>query len=106
MKRELRTGELMARMIPTQYDRGTASAAEIRIFRLLENDPDTADWFAIHSLALSKRNNGPYGEIDFVILMPSGAVICLEVKGGRVSCEDGIWQTIDRFGVASEQKRS
>ena len=93
-------------MIPAQYDQSTASAAEKRIFHLLENDPDTADWFALHSLALTKRSSGPYGEIDFVVLVPSGVVICLEVKGGRVSCRDGVWQTTDRFGVVSEHKKS
>jgi hypothetical protein len=48
----------------------------------------------------------PYGEIDFVVLIPSGGVVCLEIKGGRVSCKNGIWETIDRFGVPTELKKS
>jgi hypothetical protein len=93
-------------MIPQQYEQSTPSAAEKRIFHLLENDPDTASWYVLHSLGLAKRPMGPYGEIDFVVLVPSGAVICLEVKGGRVSCKNGVWQTVDRFGATAELKKS
>jgi hypothetical protein len=96
----------MAKMIPPQYDQSIPSAAEKRIFHLLENDPDTTQWFVFHSMGLAKRPTGPYGEIDFVVLIPSGAVICLEVKGGRVSCKDGVWRTVDRFGATSELKKS
>lgn len=96
----------MARMIPAQYDQGTVSAAEKRVFHLLESDRDTSQWFVLHSLGLSKRRQGPYGEIDFVVLVPSGGIVCLEIKGGRVSCKNGVWQTIDRFGVVSDLKRS
>jgi hypothetical protein len=96
----------MARMIPPQYDQSTVSAAEKRVFHLLESDPDTSEWFVLHSLGLSKRKGGPYGEIDFVVLVPSGGVVCLEIKGGRVSCTNGVWETIDRFGVRNELNRS
>src|SRR5437868_13318635 len=96
----------MARMIPMVYDEGTASAAEKRIFHLLANDPELADWQVIHSLGLAQRSAGPYGEIDFVVLTPCGAVICLEIKGGRVSCKDGTWTTTDRFGTVSYLKKS
>lgn len=96
----------MARMIPPQYDQSTSSAAEKRIFHLFEKDPGTDEWFVLHSLGLARRSTGPYGEIDFVVLVPSGAVICLEIKGGRVSCKNGVWQTIDRTGVATEYRKS
>jgi nuclease-like protein len=95
----------MARMIPPRYE-STASAAEKRVFHLLEGDPATSDWFVLHSLGLSRRGSGPYGEIDFVVLVPSGGLVCLEIKGGRVSCKNGLWQTIDRFGATSELKKS
>ena len=65
-----------------------------------------AEWFVLHSLGLSKRKGGPYGEIDFVVLVPSGGVVCLEIKGGRVSCTNGVWETIDRFGMRNELNRS
>lgn len=92
--------------MPPQYDPQTASSAEKRIFHLLENDPDTTQWFVLHSLGLSKRPSGPYGEIDFVVLIPSGVIICLEVKGGNVTCKDGVWQTIDRYGTVTQFRKS
>ena len=55
-------------------------------------------------MGLAKRPKGPYGEIDFVVLIPSGVVVCLEVKGGRVSCKDGIWRTVDRCGTTELKK--
>ena len=42
---------------------------------------------------------------DFVVLIPTGGVICLEIKGGRVSCNHGVWQTIDRFGAVANLKQ-
>jgi hypothetical protein len=96
----------MARMIPAHYAEGTASPAEKRIFHLLANDPDLADWYVIHSLGLAHRCNEPYGEIDFVVLAPDGAVLCLEIKGGRLSCKGGTWTTMDRVGAITELKKS
>jgi hypothetical protein len=96
----------MARMIPPQYDPSTVSAGEKRVFHLLETDPRTGEWIVLHSLGLSRRREGPYGEIDFVVLVPSGGVVCLEVKGGRVSCKNGVWETVDRLGARCELSRS
>ena len=86
----------MAKMIPDRIDDSVPSSAERRIFELLKNDPGTSEWIALHSLGLARRPTGPYGEIDFVVIIPGGGIVCLEVKGGRVSCENGNWQTIDR----------
>jgi hypothetical protein len=93
-------------MIPPQYDEATTSNAEKRVFHLLENDPDTTHWFVLHSMGLSERRNGPYGEIDFVVLIPTGGVVCLEIKGGRVSCIGGAWQTTDRYGAVGRLSKS
>ena len=96
----------MARMIPPEFDASTVSSAEKRVFNLLRCDPGTEDWVVLHSLGLAACGSRPYGEVDFVVLVPTGAVICLEVKGGRVSCLDGVWQTVDRTGQVSKLKRS
>lgn len=86
----------MAKMIPARIDESVLSSAERRIFSLLEADPAARGWTVLHSLGLAHRETGPYGEIDFVVIIPGEGIICLEVKGGRVSCENGIWQTVDR----------
>ena len=96
----------MATMIPSRVDEDLPSSAERRIFNLLQRDPDTEDWVVLHSLGLARRGTQPFGEIDFVVLIPGEGIICLEVKGGRVSCESGVWKTMNRFGAISEMKRS
>jgi hypothetical protein len=82
-------------MIPGRVD-ATTPASERRIYDLLRCDPDTKDWIVLHSLGLAKRGSKPYGEIDFVVLIPGAGIVCLEVKGGRVRCESGIWYTRNR----------
>ncbi len=96
----------MARMIPPQIEFAAASAAERRVFNFLSNDPGTDGWTALHSLGLARRRAGPYGEIDFVVMIPGEGIVCLEVKGGRVSCENGNWRTMDRNGVIANLKMS
>ena len=96
----------MAKMIPAQMDNEGISVAERRVFSLLESDPATKDWVVLHSLGLARRADGPYGEIDFVVIVPTEGIICLEVKGGRVSCQAGVWRTIDRYGNSAVLKRS
>ena len=63
--------------------------SEQRVFSLLQNDPQTEDWVVFHSLNLKQSGTQPYGEVDFVVLIPGAGVFCLEVKGGRVACKDG-----------------
>lgn len=95
----------MAKMIPPHWHDKTPSS-EQRIFNMLQNDPATADWVVLHSLNLKQSGTQPYGEIDFVVLIPGSGVICLEVKGGRVACANGIWTSIDSFGNPHILKRS
>ena len=96
----------MAKMLPAQYDASTASAAERRLFELLKHDPDSKEWIVLHSLGLSRRGVKPYGEIDFVVLIPAMGVFCLEVKGGRISCQNGEWTTTNRLGQTDRLNRS
>jgi hypothetical protein len=96
----------MARMFPPEFDESSPSAAEKRVFNLLKGDSRTSNWLVLHSLGLSRRPSGPFGEIDFVVIIPREGIVCLEVKGGRVSCESGIWKTINRHGAISALKRS
>ena len=85
----------MARMIPPEVPAGTPSS-ERRIFELLRREPATAEWSVLHSVGLKRTRIGPYGEIDFVVLVPGKGICCLEVKGGEVSCTDGVWRTRNR----------
>lgn len=93
-------------MIPDQYNNFTSSSAEKRIFELLKNDPMTKGWVVLHSLGLTHRGTKPYGEIDFVVMIPVTGIISLEIKGGGVSCSEGRWETMDRIGQKEKLRRS
>ena len=49
-----------------------------------------ADWVALHSLGLPNHETKIWGEADVVILSTAG-VFAIEVKGGKVSCSNGVW---------------
>lgn len=95
----------MAKMIPPDWHEKTPSS-EQRVFNLLQNDPATKDWVVLHSLNLRQSGARPYGEVDFVVLIPRGGVLCLEVKGGRIACKDGSWTSTDASGHTYPLKRS
>jgi len=95
----------MAKMIPPHWHDDTPRS-EQRVFSLLQNDRQTDNWIVLHSLNLKRSGNQPYGEVDFVILIPGAGVLCLEVKGGRVACKDGKWTTTDAAGTVFQLKRS
>ncbi len=87
----------MAKMIPNWIDYD-APNSERRVFNLLRDDPGAEDWTVLHSLMLSKREEKPYGEIDFVVIIPGEGVVCIEVKGGGISVRDGDWYSENRRG--------
>lgn len=95
----------MAKMIPPHWHDDTPRS-EQRVFSVLQNDPQTGSWVVLHSLNLKQSGNQPYGEVDFVVLIPGAGVLCLEVKGGRVTCKDGTWTTTDAAGAVFPLKRS
>lgn len=97
---------VMAKMIPARIEDSNVSAGERKVFDLLKTDGKTTDWTVLHSLGLARRSTGPFGEIDFVVIIPKEGVVCLEVKGGRVSCEAGEWKTMDRYGKVASLKKS
>lgn len=50
-----------------------------------------ADWVILHSLGLPRHEKKIWGEADIVVLSTHG-IFALEVKGGRVSCHEGVWR--------------
>ena len=93
-------------MIPPLID-VNAPSGEKEIFQLLKdtNSKKFKDCLVFHSLNYpqgteknKKQSYEFFGESDFVILVPSRGLINIEVKGGKISREDGIWYTNNRFG--------
>ncbi|MFV2083405.1 NERD domain-containing protein [Micromonospora sp. LOL_021] len=91
-------------MVPEPISPSTKSAAEVSLYRrlkLLESD-----WIvALHSLNLPEHSWKRVSEVDFVVIGPRGIYI-LEVKGGHISCSDGVWTHRDRFGTERRRRES
>ena len=83
-------------MIPPTLDDSVTSNAERKIFQWLQK----LNWkscVVLHSLGLSEHVNNIFGEIDFVVISTEG-ILCIEVKGGIVYREDGLWHFVNRYG--------
>jgi superfamily I DNA/RNA helicase len=61
------------------------------------------DWTFLHSLGLAGHDLKLWAEIDYVAIGPTG-IYCLEVKGGRLAREDGVWRFTNRFDVTTEKR--
>lgn len=94
----------MVRMIPTYINPEVKSGAERKIYDTIKNTA-LAGFTCLHSLGLSHHLWKRQGEIDFV-LVGGNAIICLEVKGGRISRKDGVWYFTNRFGQESKKSES
>ena len=86
----------MSQMIPYRHDHEIKSSGEKIFFRKLKQEPNTEDWFVLHSLLEQKHISRKYGEIDFLVLAPNLGIFVLEVKSGRVKREKGNWYFTDR----------
>ncbi|WP_245799371.1 nuclease-related domain-containing DEAD/DEAH box helicase [Virgibacillus siamensis] len=91
-------------MIPPYFHNENKSNAERKVFKIIENDLGN-NWTCFHSLGLAQHNKKVEGEIDFVLVGESG-IFCLEVKGGRVKRENGVWKFINRYGIESTKYES
>ncbi len=95
----------MTRMIPPTIHSAIRSGAERRMFKLIQQCPGSESWICLHSLGIANHEQKRRAEIDFLLLTPEG-VFVLEVKGGRVARQDGIWIHTDRFGETHRKVES
>lgn len=95
----------MIKMIPPYLHPDIKSAAEKKLFDLIKYEDMLEGWGCFHSLGIAEHEKKVEGEIDFLLVGPEG-VFCLEVKGGRVTREDGIWKFIDRYGRVNTKHES
>ncbi len=92
----------MAQLIPDVLAPEIKSNAERRLFNSFKAEQLDYKCVVLHSLGVSVHNNKIFGEIDFVVICREG-VLCLEVKGGKVSRRNGIWYFTNRFGVETSK---
>ena len=90
----------MVRMIPPKIHPEVTSSAERRVFDWIRDAPGTDDWICLHSLGLSEHESKRRAEIDFLLLTRVG-IFVLEVKGGRVARENGVWKFTNRYGKSN-----
>lgn len=95
----------MTLMIPPTIHSSVSSGAEHRMFRVIGDATGTNEWVCLHSLGLARHDRKRRGEIDFVLLTEHG-VFTLEVKGGRIRREDGVWIGTDKYGVSHRKPES
>ncbi len=90
-------GVISLRVIPNVIH-NINSNAELKVFSLLQNLDLGTGWTAYHSLNVSEHAYKQWAELDFVIVGPKG-IIVLEIKGGRIAYNNGIWSFTDRYGI-------
>jgi len=95
----------MTEMIPPYIHKDINSCAEKKIFELIKRDSFLSDCTCFHSLGLARHERKIYGEIDFVLLWEDG-IFCLEVKGGGIRREKGVWVFSDRYGKEYYKRES
>src|SRR5512139_3208180 len=81
----------MARMLPLHIGDDNPSPAERELFEEFRDAcPD--DWTVLHSLDVAQRwKDRPFGEADFVVLVPGAGILCLEAKSYVYRDADGMW---------------
>lgn len=79
-----------------------STASELEVFELIRDAAGSEQWTCFHSLGLAKHARKEYAECDFVLVGPEG-VFCLEVKGGHVTRNNGVW-TIGWPGKSYESR--
>ncbi|WP_417360915.1 MULTISPECIES: NERD domain-containing protein [Gammaproteobacteria] len=79
----------MSRMLPFRPHSDTTKS-EQWVFNQLAVDSALDGYVILHSLGLARHKRKTYAECDFVVIGPLG-VYCLEVKGGHVSRQGGVW---------------
>ena len=95
----------MSIMIPSVISPEVKSSAERKIFDWFRNAPGTDKWIVLHSLGITTHNKVIYGETDFLVIAPNLGIFALEVKGGRVRRENGIWYFTNRYNKTSCKAR-
>jgi hypothetical protein len=82
----------VARMIPPTIPVSCPSPGEQDIFTRLRDEAATRDWIVLHSLDIAQHLRQVSGEADFVIIIPTLGVLCLEVKACRsLHRNEGLW---------------
>ena len=67
------------------------SHGEQQVFNYLGEVNVSSHDVALHSLNMTRHKNKRWSEMDFLLVSLRG-ILVVEVKGGSVSCSDGMWE--------------
>ena len=95
----------MTTMIPPVVHSAVRSGAERRLFRIIRDAPGSKNWVCLHSLGLARHEYKRRAEIDFCLITEFGLYV-LEVKGGRIRRQAGVWTFTDRYGMEHRKSES
>ena len=94
----------MGMIFPPYINSNLKLFGEERVFLLLKNIDFPKDYFIFHSLNILDHISKKEGEVDFLILSPSGILI-VEVKGAKkIIVNNGFWKySTDKFEYESAE---
>ena len=80
------------------------SSAEKKLFSAFQKS-ELEEGTVFHSLNIPKHEKKQYAEADFVVVSVYGVMV-LEVKGGGISSQDGVWYSENRHGNVTKLRES
>ena len=86
----------MAKMYPSKLPRSDISYAERTLFEALQKQLNNK-YSVFHSFHWTEATNTPR-EIDFIVFHPEKGFVVLEVKGGKITIDNGEWFTENKYG--------
>ena len=92
------------RMLPPRMFNGTQSRAERALFSKFAMPDCLKNAICLHSVGLPEHERYS-GEIDFLIISSNG-ILVLEVKGGLLTCRDGIWGYEGKSGTPTTSPKN
>ena len=81
------------------------SHGERFLYHRFKNDPNTRDYFVLHSVFTNHHLTNVSGELDFLVLAPGLGFFAIEVKHGKVERDDGTWIFTNSKGKSTRKTK-
>lgn len=82
------------------------SNGEKLLYLRFKNDGSASNMFVLHSVFTNYHLKSVSGELDFLVLAPGMGIFALEVKHGRVSRKNGVWEFTNKSGQTTSKSIS
>lgn len=81
------------------------SRGERFLYHRFKSDPNSKDYFVLHSVYTNHHLTNVSGELDFLVLAPGLGVFAIEVKHGKVEREKGTWIFTNSKGISTRKTK-